>query len=75
MRLNPLFNWKKKETIEWIEKKKGDMMKFRGIRPDEDQEEEESDKEEWDATEEDWDAVEEEWVTMQEEWDTIDICN
>ena len=24
MRLNSLFNWKKKETIEWIEKKKRD---------------------------------------------------
>jgi hypothetical protein len=75
MRLNPLFNWKKKETIEWIEKKKRDMMKFRGIAPDEDEEEEESDEEEWDATAEEGDTVEEEWITLQEEWDTIDLCN
>ena len=69
MRLNPLFNWKKKETVEWIEKKKRDMMKFRGITLDE---EEGSDEEEWDTIEEEWDTIEEEWDTIQEEWNTID---
>ena len=31
MQLNPLWNWKRKETLEWIEKKKKDYLKFRGL--------------------------------------------
>ena len=44
MRLNPLWNWNK-DTIKWIDKKKRDIMKFRGITPDEDEEEEEEEEE------------------------------
>lgn len=35
MRLHPLWNWERKETIEWIEKKKKDFMKYRGIAAEE----------------------------------------
>lgn len=45
IQLYPLFHWNKEDTIEWIEKKKKDMMKFRGITPDENEEEEQSDEE------------------------------
>lgn len=31
MRLNPLWNWDKEDTIDWIEKKKKDFIKFRGM--------------------------------------------
>ena len=35
MRLNPLWNWDRKKTTDWIEKKK-DFMRFRGaVREDE----------------------------------------
>ena len=30
MKLNPLWNWDKEKTKEWIEKKKKDFVKFRG---------------------------------------------
>lgn len=48
MRLNPLWSWKKDDTITWIDKKKRDIIKFRGITIDEDEEEkdEEVDEEE-----------------------------
>ena len=49
------------ETIEWIEKKKRYMMKFRSITP----EEEGGNKEEWDTN------TEKEWDTTRE-WDTVD---
>jgi uncharacterized protein YfeS len=29
MKLNPLWNWDKEKTKEWIEKKKKDFVKFR----------------------------------------------
>ena len=36
MRLNPLWNWDRKKTTDWIEKKKKDFMRFRGaVREDE----------------------------------------
>ena len=36
MRLNPLWNWDRKKTTDWIEKKKKDFMRFRGaVRDDE----------------------------------------
>ena len=28
MRFNPLWNWDRQDTIDWIEKKKKDFMKF-----------------------------------------------
>jgi len=36
MRLHPLRNWERKETIEWIEK---DFMKYRGIAAEENEDE------------------------------------
>lgn len=36
MRLNPLWNWDREKTIDWIKKKKKDFMKLRGaVREDE----------------------------------------
>ena len=46
MRLNPLWNWNREDTIDWIEKKKKDFMKFRAIsatEAEEELEEEETD--------------------------------
>jgi len=34
MRLNPLWNWKRKDTLEWIDKKKKDYLKYRGLSTD-----------------------------------------
>ena len=39
MRLHPLWNWERIETIEWIEKKKKDFMKYRGIAAEENEDE------------------------------------
>ena len=53
MRLNPLWNWDRKGTLQWIEKKKKDFMKYRGMTADElEQEEEEEEEEEADWEEE-----------------------
>ena len=41
MRLNPLWNWKPKDAIKWIEGKKKDFLKFRSIPQDEEEEEDE----------------------------------
>ena len=41
MRLNPLWNWKRKDTIDWIEKK--DFMKYAGVTLDDEVAEESSD--------------------------------
>ena len=46
MRLNPLWNWNREDTIDWIEKKKKDFMKFQAIsatEAEEELEEEETD--------------------------------
>ena len=40
MRLNPLWNWKRKDTIDWIEKK--DFMKYAGVTVDDEEVAEES---------------------------------
>ena len=46
IRLNPLWNWNKQKTIEWIDKMKKDIMKCRRMSMDENEEEnEESDSE------------------------------
>ena len=46
IRLNPLWNRNKQKTIEWIDKKKKDIMKCRRMSMDENEEEnEESDSE------------------------------
>lgn len=39
VRLNPLWNWNREDTIKWIEKKKKDFMKFLGIAANEEVEE------------------------------------
>lgn len=43
LRLNPLWNWKKEETVEWIEKKQKEFMKYRGIIGDGNDEEDNED--------------------------------
>lgn len=45
IRLNPLFNWKKEDTIKWIEKKRKDFIKFQGVAADEDEQVEDSEGE------------------------------
>ena len=34
MRLNPLWNWDREGTLKWIEKKKKDFSKYRGMTAD-----------------------------------------
>ena len=41
MRLNPLWNWDKDKTVEWIEKRKMEFMKYKRITGDEEVEDEE----------------------------------
>ena len=53
MRLNPLWNWDREGTLQWIEKKKKDFMKYRGMTADEvEREEEEEEEEEEEAEQE-----------------------
>ena len=54
MRLNPLCNWDREDTLQWIEKKKKDVMKYRGMAANEieQEEEEEEDEEEIEQEEE-----------------------
>ena len=52
MRLNPLWNWDREDTLQWIEKKKKEFMKYRGMAADEIEQEEEEEEEEEDEVEE-----------------------
>ena len=51
MKLNPLWNWDREGTLQWIEKKKKDFMKYRGMTADEVELEEEEEEEEEEETE------------------------
>ena len=46
MRLNPLWNWDREDTLQWIEKKKKEFMKYRGMAADEVEQEEEEEEDE-----------------------------
>ena len=45
IRLNPLWNWSREDTFKWIEKKRKDFIKFRGVPGDDEGVVEESDEE------------------------------
>ena len=45
VRFNPLWNWDRQDTIDWIEKKKEDFMKFRGMTATEAEEDSEEEDE------------------------------
>ena len=46
MRLNPLWNWDRQGTLQWIEKKKKDFSKYRGMTSDGVEQEEEAEENE-----------------------------